>query len=55
MPLVALGVTGGVSAYKAIEVCRGLQQHGHDVVAVMTHAAERFVGPVTFEAITRRP
>ena len=55
MPLIALGVTGGVSAYKAIEVCRGLQQHGHDVVAVMTHAAERFIGPVTFEAITRRP
>ena len=55
MSLIALGVTGGVSAYKAVEVCRGLQQHGHDVVAVMTHAAERFVGPVTFEAITRRP
>jgi phosphopantothenoylcysteine decarboxylase/phosphopantothenate--cysteine ligase len=55
MSLIALGVTGGISAYKAIEVCRGLQQHGHDVVAVMTHAAERFIGPVTFEAITRRP
>ena len=55
MSLIALGVTGGISAYKAIEVCRGLQQHGHDVVAVMTHSAERFIGPVTFEAITRRP
>ncbi len=55
MSLIALGVTGGISAYKAIEVCRGLQQHGHDVVVVMTHAAERFIGPVTFEAITRRP
>src|SRR5919206_289734 len=55
MSLVALGVTGGIGAYKAIEVCRGLQKRGHDVVAVMTRSAARFVGPVTFEAITRRP
>src|SRR5947207_6714725 len=54
MSLVALGVTGGIGAYKAVEVARGLQRRGHDVVAVMTHAATRFVGPVTFEAITRR-
>jgi phosphopantothenoylcysteine decarboxylase/phosphopantothenate--cysteine ligase len=55
MSLIALGVTGGIGAYKAVEVCRGLQKQGHDVVAVMTRAATRFVGPVTFEAITRRP
>jgi phosphopantothenoylcysteine decarboxylase/phosphopantothenate--cysteine ligase len=54
MALIALGITGGIGAYKAIEVCRGLQKHGHDVVAVMTRSAARFVGPVTFEAITRR-
>jgi phosphopantothenoylcysteine decarboxylase/phosphopantothenate--cysteine ligase len=53
--LIALGVTGGIGAYKAVEVCRGLQRQGHDVVAVMTRSAARFVGPVTFEAITRRP
>jgi phosphopantothenoylcysteine decarboxylase/phosphopantothenate--cysteine ligase len=52
--LVALGVTGGIGAYKAVEVARGLQQRGHDVVAVMTRSAMQFVGPVTFEAITRR-
>jgi phosphopantothenoylcysteine decarboxylase/phosphopantothenate--cysteine ligase len=52
---IALGVTGGIGAYKAVEVCRGLQKRGHDVVAVMTRAATRFVGPITFEAITRRP
>ena len=52
--LVALGITGGIGAYKAVEVARGLQKRGHDVVAVMTQAATRFVGPVTFEAITRR-
>jgi len=55
MSLIALGVTGGIGAYKAVEVCRGLQKHGHDVVAVMTRSAARFVGPVTLEAITRRP
>ena len=55
MALIALGVTGGVGAYKAVEVCRGLQKRGHEVVTVMTRAAARFVGPVTFEAITRRP
>src|SRR5256885_7716759 len=54
MSLVALGVCGGIGAYKAVEVARGLQKRGHEVVAVMTHAATRFVGPVTFEAITRR-
>ena len=52
--LIGLGVTGGIGAYKAIEVVRGLQKNGHDVVAIMTAAATRFVGPVTFEAITRR-
>src|SRR5438876_5591501 len=54
MSLVALGVTGGIGAYKAVEVVRGLQKRGHEVVAVMTLSATRFVGPVTFEAITRR-
>ncbi len=52
--LVALGVTGGIGAYKAVEVARGLQKRGHEVVAIMTQSATRFVGPVTFEAITRR-
>ena len=52
--LIALGVTGGIGAYKAVEVARGLQKRGHEVVAIMTHSATRFVGPVTFEAITRR-
>ncbi len=54
MALIALGVTGGIGAYKAVEVARGLQKRGHEVVAVMTHSATRFVGAVTFEAITRR-
>jgi phosphopantothenoylcysteine decarboxylase/phosphopantothenate--cysteine ligase len=52
--LIALGVTGGIGAYKAVEVARGLQKRGHEIVAVMTASATRFVGPITFEAITRR-
>jgi phosphopantothenoylcysteine decarboxylase / phosphopantothenate---cysteine ligase len=54
MSTVALGVTGGIGAYKAVEVARGLQKAGHDVAVVMTKAATEFVGPLTFEAITRR-
>jgi phosphopantothenoylcysteine decarboxylase/phosphopantothenate--cysteine ligase len=54
MALIALGVTGGIGAYKAVEVARLLQKQGHDVAAIMTRSARRFVGPVTFEAITRR-
>ena len=55
MGLIALGVTGGIGAYKAVEIVRRLQQGGHDVVTIMTPNARRFVGRLTFEAITRRP
>ena len=48
MALIALGVTGGIGAYKAVEVVRGLQKRGHEVVAIMTASATRVVGPVTF-------
>lgn len=54
MSLVALGVSGGIGAYKAVEVARGLQKRGHEVAAVLTQNACRFIGPLTFEAITRR-
>ncbi len=55
MALIALGVTGGIGAYKAVEVARELQKRDHDVVAIMTRSATQFVGEVTFEAITRHP
>ena len=54
MGLIALGVCGGIGAYKAVEVARGLQDTGHEVVTLMTASARQFVGPLTFEAITRR-
>ena len=54
MSLIALGITGGIGAYKAVEVARGLQKRGHDVVAIMSRSARRFVGEVTFEVARRR-
>src|SRR5688572_6616579 len=55
MAFVGLGVSGGIGAYQAVEVARLLQKRGHRVQAVMTRTARRFVGPLTFEAITREP
>ena len=55
MAFVGLGVSGGIGAYKAVEVARLLQKRGHRVQAIMTRSARRFVGPLTFEAITREP
>jgi len=54
-PLIGLGVSGGIGAYKAIEVARLLQKRGYAVQAILTRNARRFVTPLTFEAITRRP
>jgi phosphopantothenoylcysteine decarboxylase/phosphopantothenate--cysteine ligase len=53
MPVVVLGVTGCIGAYKACEVLRELQRRGVDVHVVMTAAATRFVSPMTFEALSR--
>ncbi len=50
---VLVGVTGSIAAYKAIELVRLLTAAGHQVQVVMTESAQRFVTPVTFEAITR--
>src|SRR6202521_1213768 len=49
---VALGVSGGVAAYKAAELVRRLQQEGIDVQVVMTRNAQEFVTPLTFAALT---
>ena len=52
---VVLGVTGGISAYKAVEVCRRLVEAGVHVVAVLTPDALRFVGKATFSALASEP
>jgi phosphopantothenoylcysteine decarboxylase/phosphopantothenate--cysteine ligase len=51
---VALGVGGGIAAYKAAELARLLMEHGHSVQVVMTRAAQEFVRPLTFAALTGR-
>ncbi|HSH44366.1 MAG TPA: flavoprotein, partial [Longimicrobiales bacterium] len=52
---VLLGVTGGIAAYKVVQVARDLTQLGAEVDVVMTRSARAFVGPVTFEGVTGRP
>jgi len=52
---IVLGVTGGIAAYKAVEVCRRLVDAGAHVVPVLTEDATRFVGAVTFSALASEP
>src|SRR5439155_25649837 len=54
MARVLLGVTGGIAAYKACELCRLLVRAGHEVTPILTPGAERFVTARTFEALARR-
>jgi phosphopantothenoylcysteine decarboxylase/phosphopantothenate--cysteine ligase len=49
---VTVGVTGGIAAYKSAELVRDLQKHALDVHVVMTAAAQQFVAPLTFAALT---
>ncbi|MDX6559714.1 MAG: phosphopantothenoylcysteine decarboxylase / phosphopantothenate---cysteine ligase, partial [Blastocatellia bacterium] len=49
---VALGITGGIAAYKAIEVLRGLQRAGCEVRVTMTRHACEFIQPLTFRALS---
>src|SRR5215471_12463411 len=55
MAKVLLGVTGGIAAYKACELCRLLVKDGHDVIPLVTRGADRFVRRETFAALARRP
>ncbi len=49
-----LGIGGGIAAYKSAELARLLMQRGHDVQVIMTQAAQEFVRPLTFAALTNR-
>jgi phosphopantothenoylcysteine decarboxylase/phosphopantothenate--cysteine ligase len=53
--LIALGVTGSIAAYKAVELLRLLTAEGADVVALLSPSAQRFVGPLSFAALSRHP
>ncbi|WP_029262806.1 MULTISPECIES: bifunctional phosphopantothenoylcysteine decarboxylase/phosphopantothenate--cysteine ligase CoaBC [unclassified Microbacterium] len=52
---IVVGVTGGIAAYKTVHLVRLLTKGGHDVTVVPTEDALRFVGPPTWEAISRHP
>jgi phosphopantothenoylcysteine decarboxylase/phosphopantothenate--cysteine ligase len=53
--LIGLGVTGSIAAYKAVELLRLLRAEGADVMAMLTPSATRFVGPLSFGALSRHP
>jgi phosphopantothenoylcysteine decarboxylase/phosphopantothenate--cysteine ligase len=52
---ILLGVTGGIAAYKSPDLVRRLMERGAEVQVVMTKSAQRFVSPVTFQAVSGRP
>jgi phosphopantothenoylcysteine decarboxylase/phosphopantothenate--cysteine ligase len=52
---ILLGLTGGIAAYKAADLARGLIKQGADVQVVMTDAACRFISPTTLQALTGKP
>ena len=54
-PFVVLGVTGGIAAYKAVEICRQLVDAGCHVAPVLTKDATRFIAPLTFTALASEP
>lgn len=51
---IVVGVTGSIAAYKSAEIVSQLVQRGADVTVVMTRSAAQFIGPLTFQTITRR-
>src|SRR6476620_11692487 len=55
MARLLLGVSGGIAAYRSLELARLATLAGHGVRVLMTEAATRFVGPASFEAITGAP
>lgn len=55
MSEIVLGVTGSIAAYKAAELTRMFVRAGHGVSVIMTEAATKFVTPLTFQTLSRRP
>ena len=54
-PVVVLGVTGGIAAYKAAELCSLLAKKDLEVHVIMTENALRFVGELTFRTLSKNP
>ena len=53
--VIALGISGGIAAYKAVDLASKLTQEGTTVKTIMTRNATKFIGPVTFQAVTGQP
>ena len=54
-PVVVVGVTGSIAAYKSADLVSRLVKNGCEVHVVMTHAAQQFVTPLTFQTLSRNP
>jgi phosphopantothenoylcysteine decarboxylase/phosphopantothenate--cysteine ligase len=54
-PHIVLGVSGGIAAYKAVEILRRLTERGAEVQVVMTRGAREFIAPLTFSTLSQRP
>ncbi len=54
-PVVVLGVSGGIAAYKSVALCSELVKSGFEVSVIMTENAQEFVTPLTFRTMSRRP
>lgn len=52
---IIVGVTGSIAAYKAAELVSQLRKSGHDVHVVMTASAQKFIGPLTLQTLSRNP
>jgi len=54
-PVVIVGVTGSIAAYKAADLVSQLLKRGYEVHVAMTHGAQQFVTPLTFQTLSRQP
>jgi len=52
---ITVGITGGIAAYKVVELVRSLAEDGHDVRVMMTAAAQKFIAPLTFQTVSGNP
>lgn len=52
---IALGVTGSIAAYKAVDIASDLTKKGHQVTVVMTQDAQKFITPLPFKTLSRQP
>ncbi|RME64485.1 MAG: bifunctional phosphopantothenoylcysteine decarboxylase/phosphopantothenate--cysteine ligase CoaBC, partial [Nitrospirae bacterium] len=52
---VIIGLSGGIAAYKTVELVRALQKEGASIKVIMTEASKRFISPLVFETLTNEP